>query len=772
MPDGGMPLGPTEIGTENQQPGTPGWRLERVSRNGEIEGYAKLASVAPGEVMPIAVSTSTTTSFRWELYRLGHYAGAQARRVASGGPLAASPQPACPMDPTTGLIACGWSTTLAVRIDPGWVHGVYLLKLIRADGLERFVPFLVRPRDTAARGEALVVIPTATWEAYNRYGGESLYDDDEREFAHGHAFQVSFDRPYLRDDGAGDLLTHDLALIDWIESLGVDVDYVSSPELDAAPSLLHGRRVVLLSGHDEYWSHGIRAAMDEAVAGGTSLILLGANAGYWQVRYGASADGRPGRVITGYKEDAPTRDPVGPQSPLLTGRFRDPPVSLPESRLFGVMYQGFHQFGFPEVVSRTGPAWVFEGTGFSPGDTVWGIAGYEFDAIPDDAQTPRSEVLMDAPAFGINRLDGHAQMVLRENGSALVFSAGGIDAVRALAPGAYADPRFSRLVWNVLSRAIGKTLPPPPPLEHPSSPPIRTDAQAVTTIAGIAGQRGDVDGPFGVARFSYPVAVAALPDGALVVADYGADKLKRAERDGTVHTLAIPGLGRPAGLAVDHAGRIFVADSFEEVIFVVNPDGSASVLAGQLGVQGSADGPGPQASFETPLGMALTRDGRLLVADLANDAIRAVDPTTGAVSTFAKGLYRPSAVAVEPDGTIDVVESGMSRVVQLGKDGFVPLTAVGPGFQDGPASEARLQPFLGLVALGNGRLVVSDPGSERLRLISGGQVTTLAGSGRFGTADGPGASADFALPGGLAVGSDGTIYLADTGNGAIRAIRP
>ncbi|MGZ3459504.1 MAG: N,N-dimethylformamidase beta subunit family domain-containing protein, partial [Archangium sp.] len=137
-------------------------------------------------------------------------------------------------------------------------------------------------------------------------------------------------------------------------------------------------------------------------------------------------------------------------------------------------------------------------------------------------------------------------------------------------------------------------------------------------------------------------------------------------------------------------------------------------------------------------------------------------------------LYRPSALVAGADGTVYVVETGMSRVVAL-RNGTVSVVAgAAPGgFADGEGESAMMLPYLGIAVLPDGSLAVSDPGNYRVRRISlDGEVTTLAGSGRFGSRNGAGDEADLVLPAGLAVGPDGTLYVADSGNALLRAITP
>ena len=231
------------------------------------------------------------------------------------------------------------------------------------------------------------------------------------------------------------------------------------------------------------------------------------------------------------------------------------------------------------------------------------------------------------------------------------------------------------------------------------------------------------------------------------------------------------------GLVADAQGNIYVTDSGNGAIRMFKPDGTESILAGVPGTFGPQDGPGAQARFNLPAGLALTPDGgALLVADMGNGVIRRVDlrspeHTVTTVPSPA-GFYRPSSVAAAADGTLFVVETGMSRVVAL-QDGKVRVIAGSqPGFADGAPENSKLMPFLGIAVLPDGSVAVSDPGNYRIRRITPLGVSTIAGSGRFGRREGKGDETDLVLPAGLAVGPDGTLYVAETGNGAIRAMKP
>jgi sugar lactone lactonase YvrE len=209
-----------------------------------------------------------------------------------------------------------------------------------------------------------------------------------------------------------------------------------------------------------------------------------------------------------------------------------------------------------------------------------------------------------------------------------------------------------------------------------------------------------------------------------------------------------------------------------------------------MGRAGLADVPAASARFKAPMGLALDPSGDVLVADSGNNRIRRVD-RHGNVSSIAgsgpfdrdgpgssAGLVAPTAVAAAPDGRIFAVTSFDGRVKVIGTDAARTVTTLaggGPGGLDGTGDVARLGPQGGAVWAGD-RLLVADPANFRIRAVVPGssaaqtQVSTFAGSGRPGAADGAGGEASFGLPVGLALSADGRVLVADAWNGTIRAI--
>ncbi len=484
---------------ENSRPGDPGWQLSKPALAREIEGYASRASVAPGESLSFYVSTPSRR-FDTRVYRLGWYGGAGARLMARArgtpGVLRATPRPRA----LDGLVECRWPASLRFRIGTDWPSGVYLARLTASEsGRESFIPFVVRdaraPR--AARARYLLLVNTNTWQAYNAWGGTSLYDFNSAGGAR--AIRVSYDRPYASGPGAwiglgaGELLTTphtawkagwEYPMIRWLERQGLDVGYAADVDLHADPALLQGRRGVLIVGHPEYWSRLMRDRLEQARELGTGIALFGANAGYWQVRYEPSASGASDRVLFCSKDH--TRDPLFSTSADrdLTVRFRNLHPRRPEVALLGVMTARGESAVDADFVPapEEKKSWVYRGTGVARGAVAAlpGLVGYEADrSMRGDtlygAWSPRGlRVVARSPIrFHDGSADRSEAATYRAASGAVVFAAGtvqwswGLDDWRT--PGlrpARRHPDAERITLNVI-RALGAGAAPAPSSRSP-----------------------------------------------------------------------------------------------------------------------------------------------------------------------------------------------------------------------------------------------------------------------------------------------------------------
>jgi hypothetical protein len=356
---------------------TNSWRLDPPPEQHAVEGYASQISVAPGEQVQLHVSTAPAARYRVEIYRIGWYGGSGGRLITcvpsctddKQGEAQAVPTP----DAATGENHADWPVTNELTIQPGWRSGYYLAKLVLTSGDDAGkstgVPFIVRqPEGSDSR--VLFVLPVNTWEAYNDWGGLSLYSDPRA------AVKVAFDRPYASSD---DQVALDYPIVRFLDQFGYDVEYVADSDVDADPGQLARHRLVVVGAHSEYWTKAMRDGFEAARALGTNLAFLGGNTVFWQIRYGD-----PGRRVLEEYRSAVT-DP-NPNPRQKTVRWRDDPVLRPECTLVGLQWQGADNPSDPGthdyavVASSLGDPW-FRDTGFRAGDSVKAAVGREWDSV-------------------------------------------------------------------------------------------------------------------------------------------------------------------------------------------------------------------------------------------------------------------------------------------------------------------------------------------------------------------------------------------------------
>ncbi len=369
---------------ENERPGTSAWRITDLGPADAIDGYAGQQSVLPGQSFRLYVST-TARSFRVDAFRFGWYSGRQARLVWTSAQVRGQRQTAVRIAPGTRMVTAPWRPSLTVST-AGWPPGSYLLRLDAAGGAERYVPITVRSASTA--GAVVILNDNTTWQAYNAWGGYSLYQGPDG-LPSGRGYAVSFDRPYDQD-GAGRFLFFDQSAIALAERTGVPLAYETDVDLDQHPGLLAGARAVITLGHDEYYSRAMRSALLAARDAGTNLAFLGANAIYRHIRFAAGD-----RVIICYK--AAAIDPLaGHDNAQTTQQWRDSPDPRPESVITGVFYE-CNPVSAPWVVYDPSN-WIFAGTGARKGERFDGMVGPEYDRLDPAVPFPRPlQVLAHSP---------------------------------------------------------------------------------------------------------------------------------------------------------------------------------------------------------------------------------------------------------------------------------------------------------------------------------------------------------------------------------------
>jgi len=279
-----------------------------------------------------------------------------------------------------------------------------------------------------------------------------------------------------------------------------------------------------------------------------------------------------------------------------------------------------------------------------------------------------------------------------------------------------------------------------------------TTSGAVTTIAGGAGS-GTADGGYGVSRFFRPQGVTVGPSNQIFVADTDNHRIRSVNLS-TNQTAILAGTTQgdlegagiaakfnvPIGIVYDPIrNMVIVADSQSHRIRQVSLSGDMTTLSGQQATGGLANGTGTAAKFNYPRGLAIDSSGTIYVADSLNHAIRKISPS-GVVSTFAGGGTSTLGVA---------------------------------GSSEGVGTSARFRNPTAVTVDSTGNVYVADTGNNRIRKITpDGTVSAVAGSATdtAGYADGIKNEALFNGPTGIAIGSDGRLYVADTANNRLRVI--
>ncbi len=426
------------IQTENALPGSSAWYEFYVLGSNAadnvhgLEGYADKDSVNVGGSISFYVNANPSRypTYSITVYRLGWYGGMGGRKMMDPVSRASESQIIPTPDPVTGLVQANWTNPYTLNIPSTWTSGIYIATIV-GDGWEegRYIPFVVR--DVNRTSDYLFQSSTTTYQAYNAWGGKSLYGyNSDSTPVNGQvgtnvpARKISFNRPYDVGGGLGSLLNWEINMLYFMEKEGYDVTYQSNTDTHEGDGGLLNHKAVLSVGHDEYWSKDMRDNFENARAHGISLGFFGANDAYWQTRTENN-----NRTLISYKDFAVTEDPLAidtdtSNNHLITSRWRNgapgdfrPGANLPENALIGVMYafgpRGTSVLNTNIISTKSdpnrpqwpSPHWVYNNTRVQVGEVFPGLLGYEADRIFDNGSTPAGLEIIAASPVPVGVID-------------------------------------------------------------------------------------------------------------------------------------------------------------------------------------------------------------------------------------------------------------------------------------------------------------------------------------------------------------------------------
>ncbi|MGI5506383.1 DUF4082 domain-containing protein [Lentzea sp. CA-135723] len=432
---------------ENTKAGTPDWQVS--SRDDSILGFTTDISVTPGGRVDFKMLT-TASSYKIDIFRLGYYAGVGARQIGSVSRNTTQNQPPCLRDGPTALIDCGnWAVSLSWIVPADAVSGIYYARTTRNDtGAQNEIVFVVR--DDTSRAKIMLQTSDATWVAYNRYGGNSLYFGDGPGQG-GSSYKVSYNRPYTGGDGDENFIFNaEYPMLKFLEANGYDVTYTTEVDTARRGELIKNHKVFMPVGHPEYWSNEQRANVEAARDAGVHLAFLTGNEIFWKHRWEKSIDSGQ----TDWRTIACFKETKGAQDDGLndwTGTWRDPRYSppqdggRPENALLGNLFtvngrrddamQVPAAYGKMRLWRNTPLANMAAGTTytFQPG-----TLGYEWNTVEDNGFQPPgvaqlSRTTVDLQGYFALKNHGdeygsevktHAVTYYRHPSGSLVFAAG------------------------------------------------------------------------------------------------------------------------------------------------------------------------------------------------------------------------------------------------------------------------------------------------------------------------------------------------------------
>ena len=460
---GCSPAMANDIVCENSKTGTPSsvWDINGAG-DSTIQGFATDISVNQGGTVFFKINTNAK-AYTITIFRMGYYGGNGARQIATVSPSVTLPQtqPACKTDSTTFLYDCGnWAVSASWQVPSNATSGIYFAHIVRTDtGGENHIVFIVR--NDASHSDVLFQTADETWQAYNAYGGHSVYGQLDTFDISNRAYKVSYNRPFITrgfgNESATWVFGNEYPMVRWLEANGYDVTYFTGIDAARSGNLIVNHKVYMDTGHDEYVSGPQRTNIEAARDAGVNLAFFSGNEFFWKTRWESSIDGTNTayRTMVVYKETLAFAkiDPADP--PTWTGTWRDPSFSppadggRPENALTGTIFMvngvGSDNPGnlSIQVPAADGKMRFWRNTtiaNLASGKTATlpaGTLGYEWDEDLDNGARPAgtfdlstatynmtADLLLDYGAtYGAGTATHHMTMYRAPSG-ALVFGAG------------------------------------------------------------------------------------------------------------------------------------------------------------------------------------------------------------------------------------------------------------------------------------------------------------------------------------------------------------
>jgi hypothetical protein len=433
---------------ENLLAASSGW-IYTGKDDTAIQGYCDHPSYSVGDTITFYASTKiASTGYSIKVYRLGWYGGTGGRLLTTISGLVGVAQgyydgsvlQSCPtayIDSSTHLIEAGWASSATWAIPGGTTTGLYLAMFSDANGKQSACSFVIKGNTTA---DYVVIVPACTYQAYNEWGGYSLYTNPTV------GVKVSFLRPiYHEGGGAGYVISYDLPCIRWLERQGYNISYITDLDVYVNSAQLLTYKAVLCSGHNEYWTKQYRDGVEAAIAAGVGVAFLGANASYWQCRIETDHTGVvPNATIVCYKVSTGghnlANDPqYGIDNTLLTTNWRDAALGRPENTMIGIMYHSYTDGSNAAwTVDASADTSYFAGTGLVAGQSYGSdLVGYEWDKIQLGGPANLKTIGTSTITGGAVTPDTSNTTTYKAASGALVFASGSVAWTWALDPYRY-----------------------------------------------------------------------------------------------------------------------------------------------------------------------------------------------------------------------------------------------------------------------------------------------------------------------------------------------